>query len=730
MPIFNSINESLDEDELTISQQRQLAILRKRREDRLIIPSSTSNKKTSPTGSNSGRYSTNSLSSPSVEISQLSYENHLLSSPSTSTGRTSHSSPATDKPSFDSRASFSDSDYCFMDKQAVELLKNMESEIVEKGILPFLNVSDLLSLGLTSKNQLSISWTCLRIINEIHLKRFPNLLSNAMIEDQMDHVMAILMMKFSSSNTNSANNTSSGSIQTTGSMNSRNSLNDSFASTRSTGSFDLRSCRNSWRLTDNAPLTSATLARRSIIINSASYDNILNASPQKRNHHVKSSSLDNSILSQNAHTIHNSSTSSVLSAQSVNSEHSLVSPPINVGLSDGQHACGIEPLQVQVDNNVSQFTKLMTNVKRKTRRKIFRIVIVGEENVGKTTFIESIFGNAMPVGKEHGYIPTEQMQTYCHPYYLLNGERIDLVVHDIPHNIPDHFKSSKSEKTMNEKLSENSKILKNAKKKVDLFLYCFDMTNQDSLPSKENSYFKKFIETRNTHFPQSIVAMIGLKRDEVDHYLREKYKFKIGRRRTITVADMNFVSYIQATERAQELNVFKAFLGCCDRKNMFNTLHIFDMGISLMYSHIMKKRFSEFDHANSNRKSVNLGNITNEEEIVSSASMVSYVGNASSASTRRGTVHGGKISQTAPSSFRSRASGRLSIIGRKVNESFQGLFEKFNHNSNNNNSNISSVDKSQQNGVSHHRTIPLEAYIANDTQSTRSHTSQTISISE
>src|SRR3989338_4116876 len=443
MPIFNSINESLDEDELSFSQQRQLAILRKRREDRLIIPTVNS----SSSKNNSNRVS---LSSPSHDLITNSNKYSNSSNPSTpshdlnsrsssersSFGLTSHSNNLSSP--FDPRASIYDIEYCYLDKSAVELLKSMDIDLVEKTILPFLTVSDLLSLGLTSKNKLSISWTCLRIINEIHLKLFPNLLSNAMIEGQMDHVMAILMMKFSvsSSTTSDLQLTNSIGRNSTSFSNQQPTDQLRLSSTCSVDTFGINeNNRKSWRLTDSAPLTSATLARRSIMISTSSADNVLSPVRDYAKKHRKVSSLDNSLISMDhsfnsqSSSVNNSFSSINQSLGSTGSNNSLmmVHDSVNQLNQFEQNACGIEPLPTDVDSNVSSFTKLMTNVKRKTRRKIFRIVVVGEKNVGKTTFIESTFGNAIPVGNDTNYIPTETMQTYCHPYYLLNGEKIDLV---------------------------------------------------------------------------------------------------------------------------------------------------------------------------------------------------------------------------------------------------------------------------------------------------------------
>ncbi|KAG2382789.1 hypothetical protein C9374_004756 [Naegleria lovaniensis] len=832
--IFDSVHGSLDEDELTVSQQRQIALMRKRREDRLIIPtihrsdSSMSSATTNPEWNNHhddeddedeedqdednehsvhhhkeiseiGKKTNSTIHEEVFDPRKNVYDNneevvHVEWATDTeqphdpkmkkknkkalnrrlSTELMKHFMPTLEKPQ--------NIQETFMDKQAVELLKNMDPEIVEKCILPFLSVRDLLSLGLTSKNQLTISWTCLRIINEIHLKRFPHLLSNAMIEDQMDRVMAILMMKFSSSqhqqqqqqqnertsvsSVASANRTSDSSSS---SMNGeRRSTTTSYTTTTSSrlsttlsdtrGSFSSNSGRmferRSWRLNDSAPLTSATLARRSIVevysglvdpnmmshhhhACSYQHDNMNSESQQQQQQQNHSSS--NSILSSATHHEPSNTTAELNSSQSTTNHDSMNSPARNANsfqttTTPTQHRMSmtdaashtstrhtiseysahtflghihqqqphndvssmvIQPLPSEYDPNVGSFTKLVTSVKRKTRRKIFRIAVVGEVGVGKSTFIDSIFGHTMPV-QHTEYSPTEKVSTYCHPYYLLTGERIELIIHDTPQIIPTQYKTPQKFQSINEKYSDNAKILRQSKKKVDLFLYCFDMSNPNTLPSETNEYFKELRKVRDAHFPKSTLALIGLKRDIAERNLKHltALSLKKKKKKNPTLPPKP-VSYIQATETAQQLQCFKAFLGCCDMKNMFNTLHLFDIGVSLMYGQIMMKRFSGIEEqiTSPKRRSVSFINSHHDHHEHFSASPY-----AASVSTPVISRHAATISTSSPS----RARKRLSIIGKKVGEGFQVLFDKFSpsHSSRDSTTNSSSFDRPTMNQTS------------------------------
>lgn len=840
--IFDSVHGSLDEEELSASQQRQIALMRKRREDRLIIPtmqihrsdssisvSSTTTKKVQenfhhdeeeeddeedddehvsmtwnhdhhhhheeeePFDPRKNVYDNHPQRArhkmdtkwPSPQIRKKALARRL------SNELMKHFVPSTQQQHQQQEASSSQHDL-WMDKAAVELLKQMDPEIVEKCILPFLSVRDLLALGLTSKNQLTISWTCLRIINEIHLKRFPHLLSNAMIEDQMDRVMAILMMKFSSSSSSfhqqqqqerssfssihttncSENNSSeSGTIHgerrsTMTSNASSSSLRLSIATTLSSsetrGSLSSNSIpweRRSWRLNDSAPLTSATLARRSIV---EVYPNVVTASSQhvhsshvscqatssesvqpqqqpqhQQNHH---SSTNATIESSNTSNVNHSSLSNITTLSPACNSHSRSScmmdttpPPHRMSVMDAstsqsspisarhsisefsahtflshihqqQHNNGlssmvIQPLPSEHDPNVGSFTKLVTSVKRKTRRKIFRIAVVGEKGVGKSTFIDSIFGHTVPV-QHTEYSPTEKVSTYCHPYYLLTGERIELIIHDTPQIIPTQFKIPQKSQSINEKCTDNAKILKQAKKKVDLFLYCFDMSNPNTLHSENNDYFKEFFKVRDTYFPKSTLALIGLKRDIAERNIKYLASLSKKKKKKTAPSPPNPVTYIQATEAAQKLQCFKAFLGCCDMKNMFNTLHLFDIGVSLMYGQIMMKRFAGIEEQMTSPKRRSVSFIVNSHRIhhQDPHDHFSASPQAASVSTPFISRHAATISTSSPS----RTRARLSVIGKKVGEGFQVLFDKFSpshasreSNSHSINANASSFDSSK-----------------------------------
>jgi len=612
----------MEEQELTPSQQRQLALLRKRREELIISQSETV-----PEIEESVHHQQATIGISLHTSSAFNNNNSMKNNCQDEMVQTRGDKCAT-----------SDGD----DSKSQPMLhpfKLLNLEILEHRILPFFTLRVILNVGLLSKNQIPFCWTCLRKINEIHLKRFPNLMSNAMIEDQMDHVMAKLFRRTSVITTNVMSNSSIGlgiGSAITNYDAQRTITNHQIAESR-------RDKHPSWPLGDGLPLTSATLARRSMRVGSLRID-----------HHT--SNVNASFTSVNSTTSEGTDDSNV----SFNHSRSVSS------FAD-------EELSDAAQNPSNSLSKLVSSVKRFTRRKVFRIALVGERNVGKTTLIQSIFGGLLSTHSSQipTYKPTQQTHTVCHPYYLMNGERIDLVIHDTcPENLPDQYKSSNKEIPVNEKYSEHAKILRACKKKVDLFLYCFDVSEEKTLPSSSNTYFKKFCEIRENNFPKSTVALIGLKQDIAEyHQLRHhedlveklKRKSKIGSSSSLTTHVIPYVTYVQATQTAQDLNIFKAFLGCCSMKNMFNTLHLFNISISLMYSEVLKKRLLlDYQIIGTCNDSSQNNNFTNPTEELRQEPF--------------GTIH----STPAPvnSTGLRRASGRLSVLGRKFEDGWHVLMEK------------------------------------------------------
>ena len=226
------------------------------------------------------------------------------------------------------------------------------------------------------------------------------------------------------------------------------------------------------------------------------------------------------------------------------------------GISFGDFNIGINENNFLNKKLITSFNKKYYDVESFEKGKYkFKIMLVGDSNVGKTNIFENLFKKKYVIYNNNtiGFIYRKLNFT------LSNNYKIDLILYDF--NGKERFQN----------------ILVNNIKKMDAFVMCYDITNNKSFLNMKNNWYNRIIEQKDKQ--NLVIGIIGNKVDKLeDKEVDDEEAIKFAKEINASFSLVSIKSYKEAENLINDIYL-KLIDNIRNNKNIITEMEIYKVNL-------------------------------------------------------------------------------------------------------------------------------------------------------